>query len=380
MKKKIIAFFVCLLFIAIGFGWGIYEYSSKNGLSIQDVINVVSAYFKTKPEPKPTAKPEETVVKTVESKPKPPIEIKPTVIPNGIPYGITPPKLAMTLEAAQELLSQAETAYKKMDFDGAMNTAKKVISANPSPIITRQASDLNRKCTVFKSTVKDIKKEEVRQGMVEIQYSNGQSSLAQLLGETKTSVKVNENGIEKEIPLSNLSRYTKLTNDDYLAKMRGDYQKKLSRLTNPTAKDYHQLAINCYKKQLNPETLAMLELTWEKDEKYLVSVSGATLDTTEQPITTSTINKNPPPVLNETEFAKRLKEAEALYEQGKEHMEKTYDKGPDFDSENKKARDTFRASLNIYTQLREMNPDDKDIEAKITDIEYYLVCIRKQSR
>ena len=367
MKKNIIAFLICLLFIAIGVGWGIYDYSAKNGMSIQDVINVVNAYFKPKPEPKPIVKPQPTVVTPAETKPKPPIEIKPTVI--------TPPKPAMTLNAAQELLAQAESEYKNLNFEEAMNTAGKVISANPSPIITKQAADFNRKCVVFNSALKDIKKEEIKQGMVEIHYSNGQSSMAQLLDETKTGIKVNENGIEKEIPLSGLSRYTKLTNDDYLAKMRGDYQKKLSRLTNPTAKDYHQMAISCYKKQLDPEALALLELAWEKDEKYLAAASGAP----ESAIVNPAENKNPPSTATNAEFTKRLKEAESLYHQGKEHLEKTLYKGPDFDDENQLAKDTFKASLEIYRQLREIKPNNTAIQAKIDDIEYCLMAIRKQS-
>jgi len=265
----------------------------------------------------------------------------------------------MSVEVAQQIIAEAEDDYKQFNFNSSTDKLKKVIKANPSPVLAKQAVDLSHKCDVFNKLIKNMHRDDMSDlnGLVEIQFNAGQPIIAKLIEERETSITVKQDETEKEIPLKEINRYTRLTQEEYRGKVRAEYQKRLSRLSNPTAKDYYQIALYCYKEQLNEEALSMLELAWGKDEQFLASLSS---NLSEQPLVAG--NQN-------AETKKQLAQADEYYKKGKEHMDKVLNKGPDFDKENELANESFNSALEIYQKLQ---PVVGGLEERIKNIEDYL--------
>lgn len=359
MKKLIIFSLICMVLVIGGFIWGIYDYASIHNISTSEVTNIIANYLTPK-EP-PIIKPPEPVIPP----PTPPKPPQPVIPPPPPPK---PPKPSMSEDAARQIIADAENDYKQFNFDESAEKLKKVIKGNTSPILTKQAGELRRKVNVFNTLLNNMPRENLSDlnGLIEIQFNTGQPIIAKLIEEKKTYIIAKQDGIEKEIPLREITCYVKLTPEEYKSKLRSEYQTKLSRLTNPTAQDYYQITTFCYKKQLDPETLLMLELAWGKDEQLLISLSG----------------KSPEPLIDPNQTVvpeNQVALAYEYYKNGKDHLDKTLNKGPDFDKENELAKESFKSALAIYRELQEIKPNDSFLEGRITEIEQYLLYIRKQT-
>ncbi|MBI4833291.1 MAG: hypothetical protein HY811_00500 [Planctomycetes bacterium] len=371
--KKILVFtLLTILFAGAGFIWGVSEYSHNNGISTPAAVNAIMVYLglqKDKNAPAEIAKKPDPP-----EPPRPPKPPQPPKPPEP-PIPITP---KMDSETAQKILTDAETDYKLLRFETASAQLNKVLKGEPTPELIQQAIELNRKCIAFNRLLKPITLDDMTDlsGMVKMKLANGQEIVAKLLDESNSSVRVNYQGMEKTYLIREISNYTKLSGEDYKKLLQTEYEKKLIRLDKPTAMDYYRLAVFCYKGQLYNDSLNMLELAWEKDENIADAVGGT------KPAPPPDDPPPPEPTVDLTglDGKEQIALAQKYYAEGKEHMENTFDKGPDFDKENENARTAFKKSLEIYRKLQEKKPDDDTLALRIEEIEKSLIFIRKQTR
>jgi tetratricopeptide (TPR) repeat protein len=366
LKKTLVFTLLTLLFASAGFIWGVSEYSLNNGIPTPVAVNAIMVYLGFQRDKNaPVEKPEP---------PKPPEPDKPHKPPES-PKPPSPHR--MTVEAAQKILSDAEADYKLLRFESASGQLTKVLKGEPTPELTQQAIELNKKCIAFNRLIKPIRLEDMTDlsGMVRMKLSSGQEIVARLIEEGNSSVRVNHQGMEKTYQLKEISSYTKLSAEDYKKLLKTEYEKKLIRFDNPSAMDYYRLAIFCYKGQLYDESLNMLELAWEKDEAIADLVSG------DKPVPQTDDPKPPEPIdLSGLDDKEQIALAQKYYAEGKDHLENTFNKGPDFDAENEKARNAFKKSLEVYREIRKNKPNDDTLALRIEEIEKSLIFIRKQTR
>jgi len=377
MKNTFSLLALCLIMIIVGVSWGIYEYAAAHHLTVVEVETIIKKYFA--PPPPRVVKPPAPV-----KPPTPPVPSRPVTPTPPAPVVVRPvpplPPPQMTAEEACQMIDQAEEDYKRLRFLDASANLTLVLKAHLSPELTERAVELNKKCLTFNEVIQSIPKDEMKDlnGMVSIQYTSGQTIVARLLEEKRDHIKVKRQILEKTISIKEIHRYTKLSPEDYQNILMENYQKRVNRLHNPTAEDYYQLALECYKDHLYPQALAMLELVWAKDKDLLEPTTAANnnQDNGLNP------NNNSPLLLPipTAEVGQKRAEADKYYNEGKEHLEKTFDKGPDFDKENEEALKCYRKAMELYRGIQAARPDDDSLDARIEEIGNALIYIHKQTR
>lgn len=369
------------------------------------------------------------VSKPVTDRLKEPAIIKPSVL-----------KPALLPEVlVKEIIKEAEVSYAQLDFDGALKKIERFSGKEiPTPYVT-QADKLKQKCLTFKELVAEISPKEMTsfEQRVEITLITGIMLEGQLIEETDNSLRIKTGYTERELALgTEVASYRKVTLQEYQAKLRREYEKRRQGLKgNALAQDYYQLALYCYKNRINDGALEMLETAWDKnpalvqiiredkakrlyisyqllvennllksaervktklkekypDSKYLGLMQMSPVQSSpgkpsSQPPPSEPSDRPAPvelPVISKTaepdksKWSKQIEEAEHHYEEGRVHLEKTFERGPDFKRETERASECFRKALKIYQELESTNPGDRSITTQIEEITRLLIYLRK---
>ncbi|MEK7450211.1 MAG: hypothetical protein AAB019_12115 [Planctomycetota bacterium] len=429
MKQLIVLFMLALLIIVIGFAWGIYQYRSQHGFNTGEIIEGIKTSFGLTESPEP----EPVISVSLEHQPDPKDPSKSTSegkLPE--PASVTPidvtPKYDLEAGIAGKIIKEAEVFYQQLDWPKALKKLEPVLGSKVEPGMMSQGKELKNKCQTFWELLSDITPEEMSplNNWVKIRLNHGVQMEGQLIKETGQGLRVRLNNFETEIPATQISSYQKLTPAERRIQLKKEREKKLAVFgPEPTAYQYYETGVFCYKNQLMDEVVPLLEKAWEKDKNILTTVKDEqarslyesylffkennskdkmveSLRKLEEKFPQSkyvalvkkrgnaSVDKpnpvlEPAPVvisatLTDNEAQTIIKQADEYYEEGLVHLQKTFERGPDFDEENNLALSSFRDAIKLYEQALQNKPKDAWLQNRYNETIQCVMTARKQKR
>jgi hypothetical protein len=399
-KINIFSVLLCVIIILVGVFWGAYDYKNDYQISW---IEIKQGLFNTS-----VNQSVETIIPSVRT------EKSKTPVVSSV---IKPVSATASDQFVESVLNEAEKYYNQLRFLEALLELKSLVDNVPVSLFDRY-KDLKHKNETFLGIITDISlTETAADNLVEIKLADGNVISGTLLSEKYEYIIVQVNGKEITYRRPQILSYKKLNLQERQQQLLNEYRNKRVQLeADPAALQYVNIAIFCYRNQLNNYVLELLGKALQKDgqllntyredkarglyEDYHDLRKSGSYDKAEV-IRERLLTKYP-----ETKYAHMIKNGlqenevglqknevspqgnesrlkaqsgDKYFEEGKKHLENTFKRGPDYEQEGKAATDDFRKALEFYEAARNIMPGS-EINNKISKTNQCLLMCMQQFR
>ncbi len=180
------------------------------------------------------------------------------------PTSATPAILA----AAETVLSAAEKLYQAAEFKTAAEKLQPLVASAPDKKIGERAARLAGRARTCAEVLDDVADSERSspENVVEVVLMSGNPMRGTLVSDTPGAVTIKRaGGIEFKISKSRVKEVVKLDQTAVRAALEAELAAQLKKRSAPTATDYYELALYCYKNRLDARVSELLEKALEKD-------------------------------------------------------------------------------------------------------------------
>ncbi len=340
---------------------------------------------------------------------------------------------SMTDKAAQTVLAAAEKLYKEAQFAGAVEKLQSVLNSSVEKPLEERAARLSGRARTFADVLDDIPDNQRANpdNMVDVVLMSGNTMRGMLVADTPGEVRIRRpGGLEMGIRKSQVKEVLKLDLARVHEQLEGELAAQLKKRSAPTATDYYELAVFCYKNRLDHRVAEMLEKALEKDpnlnkslhhqkaknmyeayvwfmgrgnqkdakrlqdqltakyadtpyakmlQETIEELAAATKGSTaggggEGPLAAgdnggSGSEAGPTPSSGATEQVKELvAKANKLYDEGMDHFNRAEPGSPNRKEENQKAFQCFNQSLGLYEEAWALSGGDNALARRIDQV------------
>lgn len=255
--------FLCLLAVAGGLAWGVWEYRQQNPLPEKTVVEGLKEAAATVKKPDPV-KPPDPGVKPPDPVVKPPDPVvKP---PDPVDIRASDPVLVAIVEEGTRL-------YRDASFGAARKKFQQALSGRLSAEDRKRIEALSQNAALFQGLVDQVNPNDILpvDNRATIHLENGGEISGVLVREGSDYVEIRkDNGIVGRFSAIQIKRVEKQSKEEVLAALEKEYGHKLEALgSRPSGLDYYELAVFCIKNQLNAKVPSLLESAVKLDRNVM---------------------------------------------------------------------------------------------------------------
>lgn len=256
--------FLCLLAVAGGLGWGIWEYKQEHPASPATVVDGLK--------PSPVAqKPGDTTPKPPDNGTKPP---DPKVTPPDPGPKVPPqPEIKSSDAGLLALVEEGQRLYREASFAAAKKKFLQALSGKLSAEDRRRIETLQQNASMFQALVDQVNPNDILpvDNRAIVYLENGGEIAGVLVKEGSDYVDIRkDSGVVGHFAQIQIKRVEKLSKDFVLAALEKEYKSKVESMpSKPTGFDYYEVAVFCVKNQLSEHITALLEEAVKRDRNVM---------------------------------------------------------------------------------------------------------------
>ncbi|MEK7467167.1 MAG: hypothetical protein AAB074_07125 [Planctomycetota bacterium] len=261
--------FLCLLAVAGGLGWGVWEYQQQNPASAKQIVEGLKPLPAGQLKPgdggkKPPDNGSSSAQKPPDNGTKPPDPvIKP---PDPVDLKSTDPVLVAVVEEGEKLHRAGSFAAAKRKF-------LQALSGRLSPEDRRKIETLSQNAALFAGLVEQVNASDILpvDNRATVYLENGGVINGVLEKEGSDFIELRkDNGIVARFSSVQVKRVEKQSKEEVLAVLNKEFAEKMEGLgAKPSGVDYYELAVFCIKNQLDDKVLALLETAVKLDRNVM---------------------------------------------------------------------------------------------------------------
>jgi hypothetical protein len=277
---RVLTFLVlCVVAVAGGLGWGVWEYQRETKTPIRTIVEGVKEAAATPKEGAPADPPKEDPAKPpVTAAKDPPVKDDPAKFDPVKPPPADPGSKG-TDAPGRVALEEGEKLYAGAQFGAAKKKFLQALSAKLSPEDDRKARALQANASLFARLADQINAADILplEGRGTVYLQNGGVIPGLIEEETDTHVVIRrDNGIQARFSQVQISRIEKQTKEQALADAERAYAAREASVSGKgTGLDWYELAVFCIKNQLNHRVTSLLEKAVATDRNVLESATEA---------------------------------------------------------------------------------------------------------
>lgn len=256
--------FLCLIAVAGGLAWGVWEYRQQHPLDVKQVVEGLKEPATTAKKPDPEVKPPDPVIKPVDPVVNPP---DPVVKPPD------PVDIKSSDKALMAIVDEGQKLYFAGNFGPARKKFLQALSGKLTTDDRRRIETLSANAMLFQSLVDQVNPSDILpvDNRATVYLENGGVINGVLEKEGSDFVELRkDNGILAHFSMVQVKRVEKQTKDEVLAVLEKEYAEKMENIgARPTGLDYYELAVFCIKNQLGSKVPALLEAAVKLDRNVL---------------------------------------------------------------------------------------------------------------